>query len=205
MARGGARAHRAREGARSSSRGGEPIAAPVGALLAVLILSLAAGLCFAGPAAAKSYTIDDVRIDAASQAERRPAGHRAAHVLVRRQLPLRLLGPQRQGRQGHRGPRRERAGRAAEADRPEGRVGLPGHSWTRLHTCGGALSDGLERHVHPALPRARRGQAVRRHRGAVLAVRRRRLGGADRQGGRRRDAAGGREAGPRCAPGATVR
>ena len=38
------------------------------ALLCVLAVFLAAGLCFAGPAAAKSYVIDDVRIVAAVKA-----------------------------------------------------------------------------------------------------------------------------------------
>ena len=65
MARGGARAHWAREGARSGMRGGDSFVAPAGAVLAVLILALAAGLCLVGPAAAKSYSIDDVRIVAA--------------------------------------------------------------------------------------------------------------------------------------------
>ena len=105
MARGGARAHWAREGARSGMRGGDAFVAPAGAVLAVLILSLAAGLCFAGPAAAKSYSHRRRADRRRGQAERRPAGRRAAHLLVRGQLPLRLLGHLDPGQRGHQGAR----------------------------------------------------------------------------------------------------
>ena len=95
----------------------------------------AAGLCFAGPAAAKSYVIDDVRIDAAV----RPSGD----LLVTEQrtfafdgsYPLRLLGPRHHraarasrcsGSTGPDGPLRQVDGGAesgATPSSPEGEVG----------------------------------------------------------------------------------
>ena len=85
MARGGGRlALMARRGSggfvpRRASR------AATGALLLVLAVFLTAGLCFAGPAAAKSYVIDDVRIVAAVKAN--------GDLLVGNSAPSRSTAP----------------------------------------------------------------------------------------------------------------
>ena len=123
---------------------------------------LAAGLCLAGPAAAKSFFIDDVRIDAAVRAngdllvtERRAFAFDGAFHYVYWDLGAK-------GSRRHRGPRRRGPGRArwnaSIARSGPGTVSSrPAESITRDWP---SVPMGSSADVHPAVPRARRGQAV---------------------------------------------
>ena len=178
-------------------------------LVVCLLLALAAGAAglAAGPAAAKDFSITSIAVDAQVISNGDLSITDTPHARLLRHLPLRLLGPRHQGLRRHRRARRQRPRRAAPRRTTVpyqfSEYAIVGSSSARPSTYGVGrpqldavrvqlnfeVTDATA-HLHRAVRRQGRRQAVHRHGAAVLAVRRRRHGGRVAQRERHRAPAG---------------